>query len=422
MNILSRKRPRGPKTHVAALDIGANKVSCVIAKLGEGSDNAPGVQILGLGQQISRGLRQGAIVDMESLEDSILNAVHAAEQHADATIEEVLVSIPASTLHSHIISVDMAIPNYGIDDVMIRRLMSIEASVPADQHLIHALPMSYSVDDTKGIRDPRGLCGEKLGVTLHVITASKTFVRNLIRCIGQCHLDVAGIVAAPYASGLATLVDDELELGATVIDMGGGGTSIASFVEGNLVHLAHIPLGGSHITNDIARGLSTPIAQAERLKTLYGSVLLASVDDRENILVPLLGEDKSTHINQVPKSFLTQIIRARVEEIFTYLTRSLGEKGASTVLAQRLVLTGGGSQLAGLREFVGNIFSKSVRLGLPQGLKGHQDLIQNPGLATCIGVVHYASQSLASGKDVVNLAIPSGNVFQRMVQWIRENF
>ncbi|MEI8295482.1 MAG: cell division protein FtsA [Alphaproteobacteria bacterium] len=422
MSLHKKKRPARPRDYLAALDIGSSKISCMIARVAYDEVNtAPQLHLLGTGQQISRGLKNGTIIDMEALEDAILNSVHSAEQQADVVIEEVLVSLPSQSIVSQMVTNEVPVGNQAIDEGHIRRLMNVESLVPPDLYLIHALPIEYYVDQTKGIKDPRGLCGEKLGIKLHLILAPQGLIRNLSRCIGRCHLDVAGFVASPLASGLATLVEDELQLGVMLVDLGGGGTSIACFIDGNLVHMSYVPLGGLHVTHDIARGLSTPIAQAERLKTLYGSVL-TTTDERENILIPILGEDQTAHINQVPKSFLTHIIRSRVEETFGYLTQTLKGQHLNHLLAQRIVLTGGASQLSGLRDFMVAKSGKSVRLGIPQGLRGSQDIIHNPAMATCIGLLHYATQEQSNSRDAVNLAMSSGNVFRRAYQWVVDNF
>lgn len=419
MSFLHKKNSNNPKDYLAALDVGGSKISCLIARLGvKEAETLPEIQLLGVGQQVSRGLKNGTIINMEALEDAILNAVHSAEQQAGITLENVVVGLPIQSLTTHIVTQEIDIHDEVIDTSHIRRLMNF-GQFP-DYRLLHALPMDYQVDDTKGIKDPRGLYGKSLGIRLHLILASQTLIRNLSRCIGQCHLDVSNFVAASYASSLATLVEDELHLGVTLIDMGGAGTTLASFVDGQLGCLGYVPLGGMHVTNDIARGLSTPVAQAERLKTLYGSVSPAVLDDREPILIPLLGEDNTTHINQAPKAMLTHIIRCRMEEIFTYLVRLLHEKKLEHVLNQRVVLTGGASQLAGVREFATLYLGDLVRMGIPQRIKGDQDIVTNPGFSTGIGLLHYIVQG-ADRNLTTDLIIPTGNPFARMYQWLRDN-
>lgn len=420
MNFLHKKSGSNPKDYLAALDMGGSKISCLIGRVGvKEADAAPEIQLLGVGQQISRGLKNGIIVDMESLEDAVLNAVHSAEQQAGVTLGSVVVSLPIQSLVTRIVTEEIDIADEVIDASHMRSLMKVE-QLPNYQ-LIHALPISYQIDDAKGIKDPRGLCGKTLGVKLHLVMAPQALIRNLSRCIGRCHLDVSNFVAAPYASSLATLVEDELQLGVTLIDLGGAGTTLASFVEGQLVCLCYVPIGGMHVTNDIARGLSTQIAQAERLKTLYGSVSPTALDDKENIVISLLGEDNTTHINQAPKAMLTHIIRCRVEETFTYLTRLLREKGLEHVLKQRVVLTGGASQLSGIREFAMTFFGDSVRMGIPQGIKGDQDVSSNPGFATSIGLLHYIVQDASRNLTTMDLVTPSGNPLYRCYQWLRDN-
>jgi cell division protein FtsA len=232
---------------------------------------------------------------------------------------------------------------------------------------------------------------------------------------------VEGFVVSSYASGLATLVEDELELGVTVIDIGGGNTTLASFHDGNLVQVQGISVGGAHVTNDIARGLATPLAQAERLKTLYGTLISSSSDDRESILVPQMGEIDTAHGNQISKSMLTHIIRSRMEEVFELVARSMRTSGVDPLVYQRIVLTGGTSHLQGIREMASHILGRQVRMGYPTGLYGSGDIATNPIFSTCAGLLHYALQDYTS-KQVAKLNKEKGGFFQKINYWIKENF
>jgi len=250
-------RPRG--SLVVALDIGTNKICCFIARV---EDNDP--RVLGIGHQISRGVRNGIIVDLEAAGGSILNAVHAAEEMAGETIERVVANLSGGFSASRLIRAEIGVTGREIADTDMRRVLEHGYLLrdPGDRQVIHSVPVGFSVDDSRGIRDPRGMLGQRLGVNMHVVTASAASVRNHSSAVGRSHLEIDALVVSPYASGLACLVEDEIGLGVTVIDMGGGTTTIGVFFDGNLIFADYVPVGGGHVTNDIARGLSTPIAHA----------------------------------------------------------------------------------------------------------------------------------------------------------------
>jgi cell division protein FtsA len=230
---------------------------------------------------------------------------------------------------------------------------------------VHAIPLGFTVDATPGVNDPRGMICDMLGARLHMVSAAEASLRNLGACLMRCDLEVEELVSAPFASGLATLVEDEKQLGATVIDMGGGTTSLAVFSEGHLVHTAQIPVGGGQVTNDLATILSTPVAHAERMKTLHGAVHGGADDEREYLPVPLLGEDEH-HIARIPRAMVVGIIKPRLEETVEILKDKLDQSGLGKEGGARVVLTGGASQLVGVREMAARILDRQVRLGRPQ--------------------------------------------------------
>src|SRR6201985_1316263 len=252
-------RPRG--SLITALDIGTTKTCCFIARV---EDDRP--RVLGIGHQISRGVRNGGIVDLEATGTSVLNAVHAAEEMAGETIERVVANLSGGFSASRIIKAEIGVAGREITDAEMRRVLEHGYLMrePGNRQIIHSVPVGFSVDDGRGIRDPRGMLGERLGVNMHVVTASSGSVRNHTAAVGRSHLEIEALVVSPYASGLSCLVEDEIGLGVTVIDMGGGTTTIGVFFDGNLIFADYVPVGGGHVTNDIARGLSTPIAHAER--------------------------------------------------------------------------------------------------------------------------------------------------------------
>lgn len=426
MNIFIKKTTKSRQDIFAALDIGTSKVCCAIAKVEDRAHEKGGevLRLIGVGHQSSKGIKGGLIVDLEALEDSILNAVHSAEQMAGQTISEVCVNLPASSVRSQTFESHLSIVNQTVDETHVRRLLTFgrNAQISENQQIIHALPISYSIDNTHGIHDPRGMVGNQLSVTIHLVTAPRALIRNFQNCIGRCHLDVRGFVVTPYASGISTLVDDELTLGATVIDMGGGTTTIASFLDGTLIHVDSIPIGGAQVTSDIARGISTPLVQAERLKTLYGTVILSSADERENIIVPQLGESQGPQTHQIPKSLLTHIIRARVEETLELIWSRLAATGMDRLVCQRIILTGGGSQLPGIREMAATLWSRQVRNGQPIGVIGASDFATNPMFATCAGLLQYGWRDYAGSQNAVQMDTPPAHLWQRVATWIKENF
>lgn len=241
---------------IAALDVGTTKVCCFIARVEDGGV----LRITGIGHQVSRGLRAGTIVDMDAAEQAIGTTVHTAEQMAGETIREVLVNISGGQPTSQTSNVEVPIGGHEVNNADVRRALAQARQFQggADQELIHSIAVGYAIDGNRGIRDPRGMFGDKLGVQLHTVTAGSSAVRNLTTCIARCHLDIDSFVVSPYAAALAALVEDEMELGCTLIDMGGGTTTISVFFDGKCVYTDCVPVGGAHVTNDIARGLTTP--------------------------------------------------------------------------------------------------------------------------------------------------------------------
>lgn len=411
-------RPRGGI--VAAVDIGSTKVCCFIARL-----KGPEPHIIGIGHQVSRGVRNGIINDIDAASHSILTAVHAAEQMAGETIGEVVVSVSGGLAASRLVKAETSINGREIKDSDLRRVtdQGHRLKEPADRTIVHSAPVGFSIDGSRGIRDPRGMYGQKLAVNMHIVTAAAGAVRNLSNAVGRSHLDVAALVASPYASGLSCLVEDERDLGVTVIDMGGGTTTIAVFFDGNLVFTDGVPVGGLHVTNDIARGLSTAIAHAERMKTLYGSAITSSSDERETITVPQVGEDDEGQASQVPKSLLVGIISPRLEETFELVRDKLESSGFDKIAGRRVVLTGGASQLPGARELAGLILDKQVRAGRPMRIEGIAEATGGPAFATTAGLIHFAlSERAEIARPGRAMAGDSSGFIGRFGSWIRENF
>ena len=410
-----------PGAHIAALDVGTTKVACFIANSGEDGD----LQVIGVGHHRSRGMRNGQVANLDEVEASVREAVEAAEQMANVRVDQVFVNMSCGTPRSTRVEVELSVSGHQIRDTDVRRVLDHGSSMfdDADRELIHCIPTGYSIDGGNGIIDPRGMYGEKLGVTIHLVTAGIGPGRNLATVIDRCHLDIKDRVVSPYAAGLACLVDDEKDMGVTVIDMGGGTTSIAVFNDSQVVFVESITIGGNHVTNDIAKGLSTPVAKAERLKTVYGTVAPSPGDARELLKVPLVGEDDENNASEVPKSMLVQIIQPRIEETFELVRSHLEASGFGKNAGRRVVLTGGASQLEGVRDLAELVLDKQVRLGRPKLIRGLPESVSGPAFSTAAGLLRYGlKEHVLRPSYAAMSAANQKRGIGRIGQWLRENF
>jgi cell division protein FtsA len=362
---------------------------------------------------------------MEGAEAAIRAAVDAAERMAGETVRDVFVTLTAGQPASEAVAVEVSIAGHEVGEGDLRRVLDQARGrdQPGERQIVHSIPVGYTIDGSRGIRDPRGMFGERLGVNMHVVSVAAGPLRNLASCVARGHLGLAGVVVAPLAAGLACLVDDEVDLGVTLIDMGGGTTSIAVFYDGALVHVDIVPVGGAHVTNDIARGLTTPTVHAERLKTLYGSALAGHLDETEMIDVPQVGESDPHSANHIPRSLLTGIIKPRVEETLELVRERLQRAGLDKLAGRRVVLTGGASQLQGLRELAARMLDKQVRLGRPIRVAGLAESTGGPAFSACAGLLSYAlrDRALAAARAREPESVPSGRV-ARFGRWLKANF
>ena len=384
---------------LCVLDVGTSKVACIIARLmpAEPSDLLRGrthaCRVLGIGHQRSRGLKAGVVVDMDEAEKAIRLAVDAAERMAGVQAESLIVNLSGGRLGADQLSAKIRIGGQAVTTTEVHHVLEAAAARTARQGrtTLHALPRAYSLDGAPSIRDPRGMIGDELAATMTVVSCDSAPARNLMLAIERCHLDVEAVVATPYAAGLAALVDDESEMGSIVIDFGGGTTTMACFADNRLAHVDAIAVGGSHVTMDIARGLTLRLTDAERLKTYYGACISSPSDERESIAITQMGE--SEHASHMPKSQLVRIIKPRVEEILELVRDRLAGAGYASGAGQRFVLTGGASQLTGLAEAARRILGGQVRLGRPLGVKGLPESAKNPAFAAAIGLLVYPQVS-----------------------------
>lgn len=407
-------------SEIAILDIGSNKSVCFIAN----SDGNGHMDVMGVGHMLSKGLRGGIITDAEEVRASVVTAISSAEEMAETQVEKVLVALTLPQIRSQHLTIDLDLGNEPISERDLQELMQEASSaVDEDKTILHINPFHYELDGQRGIRDPRGMVGQKLTCRLVLVTVPTNLLRNLTHCLGRCHLEVTGYVASAYASALSCLEEDEKELGVTLLDMGAFTTGYSVFSAGKLVYAGSIGVGSHHITQDIAQGLHTGIQQAERLKTIHGSAIVAPADDAHMIDVYPIGAENEDEAIKEKRSHLNQIIRPRVEEMFE-LTRDALEAGNLGKLSgNRLVLTGGGSQLLGIAELATKMFGKQVRIATPKSVEGLADATSGPAFATPIGMLNYA-QLMNGSQSWMHQQRGNfgGKSIRQFARWFKDNF
>jgi cell division protein FtsA len=421
-----RDRAHGRGTIMAALDIGSSKVACMIARRSDATNDEP--RVAGAGSQATKGVRAGAVVDLDNLERSIRLAVEQAERAADLRISDVVLGVSGPDLRSDIVRAKLAMGGREVTAQHVRevRMAALEGFQPQGREVLHSAPLGFSVDGTAGIKDPRGMFAGTLTASFLVVSAPTAGLRNIVQCVSRAHLTVTAILAAPYAAGLACLVEDEAEQGAMVVDFGAGVISAAAFSDGGLLHVETLPMGGSRATSDLAQGLGTTFAAAERMKIHYGAVCLADVDALDMVEAPRLGQDGRLEAAQCSRADIAQVLRPRVEEILELLDGRLSKASASgRPLPRRIVLTGGGAQLAGLKELAEDVFRAPVRLAKPANVKGLGETYSSPAFAAASGLLRW---DLMGGPDASRSGVeraaldPGGSLVRQVFGWVQKNF
>ncbi len=433
-SLTSRLRPvkAGRSSLVAVLDIGSSKICCVIARLepcSEGKalrERSHVVKVIGFGYGPSSGIKSGVLCDLAAAEQAIRSVVGAAERSAGVTLESVIVNVSAGRLGSETFSATVSLDGTEVERADVSRVLRAvnERCVRNERSIVHALPIGYSLDGQKGIADPLGMVGDQLGVDVAVISAQTLAMRNIELALNRCHLQVEALVATPYASGLATLVDDEAQLGVAVIDFGGATTTVSVFNHGRLTYCDAIAIGGHHLTLDIARQLSVGIADAERLKTVYGSVLPGQSDERDLIGVSPVGSGSEEMPVQVPRAALTRIIRPRVEEILIAVRERMQATGMMDISGRRFVLTGGASELTGLAELARRVLARNVRAGRPLGVGGLPEQARGPGFSAAAGMLVYPQICHLEFIDTGRASKLTGTdgYLSRVTSWLKSGF
>ena len=403
---------------VCGLDVGTTKICAIIGEL-----NADGaVDIIGVGTSPSRGLRRGVVVNIDLTVSSIKKAIDDAELMAGRRSESVFAGISGGHIkgiNSHGV---IAIKNREVTTNEVARVIDAARAVaiPLDREVIHILPQEFVVDDQGGIREPVGMAGVRLEAKVHIITGAVSAAQNIIRCAHRSGLTVNDLVLQQMAAAEAVLSADEKELGVALIDIGGGTTDLAVFIEGAIQHTAVIPVGGDQLTNDIAVGLRTPTGEAEKIKKRYGCALANLVNRDETIHVPGVGGRQP---RVLAKSVLAEITEPRLEEILGLAKREMEKYNILRSVASGIVLTGGSVAIQGVAELAEQIFDMPVRLGYPVGVSGLVDVVNSPVYATGVGLALWGTRH---GCADLSESYESGRVlnrfYERMKRWFTEAF
>ena len=397
-----RERPASREILLAGLDIGSSKVSVVVGLVRPSPTAGPlltandlQIEIVGVGSAASSGIRQGVVVNVESTIEAIAKAREEAELMSGYRIEEVLVAVGGTHVKSFDSRGMIAIRNKEVKNEDIARVIEAAkaVAVPADRQVLHVLPREYKIDEQSGISDPIGMSGVRLEANVHIITAGQTALQNIIKCCEKGGLRVRGMVLQQLASSLAVLSEDEMKLGVSVVDIGGGTCDIVTYVQGAVAHTATVPVGGSHFTQDVAMGLRTPQSAAEIVKRKFGCAIADLVDENETIEVEGVGGRKP---RSLLRRNLCEIIEPRAEETVLLLWQEIRRSGLADQIGSGLVLTGGGSSLEGLMEMGEFVCEVPVRRGIPEGMGGLTDVVRSPEYATGVGLLIYGIENLSS--------------------------
>lgn len=405
---------------IAGLDLGTTKVCAIV---GERVDD--GIDIIGIGSAPSKGLKKGVVVNIESTVQAIKTAIEQAETMAGVDIGSVFAGIAGSHVRGFNNEGVAAIHDREVTQKDVDRVLEQARAIPlpADRQILHVLPQEYIVDDQDGITEPIGMNGVRLEARVHLVTAATASVQNIVKCTSRCNLGVSDVVLEPLASAEAVLTPDEKEIGVAVVDIGGGTTDVIVYVEGAAVHTSVIPIGGLNLTNDIAQGLRTPVAEAERIKIKYGCAASSMIEPDETIEVPSVGGRAPRVMN---RDVLVQIIEPRAEEIFYAVHHVLNETGYLDMLGSGVVLTGGATLLDGMPELAEQILNMPVRRGTPLGVGGLSDVVKSPSYATAVGLLKYGAQHVqpeGEPEERVHATVEPGRTFkERLSGWFKEAF
>lgn len=403
----------GRKSNVlVGIDIGTTKTIAIVGEV-----TATGIDIIGMGITPAKELRKGGVVNIDNTVEAIKKAVEDAEHMSGCRINSAYVGIAGSHIKGQNSLGIVAVKGREVGEDDLQR--AIEASraiaIPVDREILHTLPQNYVVDGQDGIRDPVGMSGVRLEAKVHIVTGAVASVQNVVKSVNRVGLDIDDVVLEQLAASEAILSSDEKDLGVALIDIGGSTTGIAIFAEGSIKHTATLPVGGNFLTSDIATGLRTPFAEAEKIKLNYGCAMTSMIPKEDIIEVPSVGgrEDR-----MVSRQILGRIVEPRMDEILNMALKEIVRSGYEDLLAAGLVLTGGASLLPGINEMAEQIFDMPVRRGCPVGVGGLSDVANSPAFAVGVGLIIYGSKNISSD----SVYRKTGNIFSELFKTIKKWF
>jgi len=405
------------KKLIVALDIGTSKIVTIVSEIKADGD----IQILGIGQHVSRGLKKGVVVNIESTMQAIQRSLEEAELMADCKIKEVYTGIAGSHIRSINSTGMVKIRDLEVDNSDVERVIETAQAItlPPDQQVLHTLVQEYIIDDQYDIKEPRGMSGMRLEVKVHIVSGAIAAAQNIVKCIKSSGLDVMELILQPLASADAVLTNDEKELGVCLIDIGGGTTDIIVYKDGSVKHTAVIPIAGDQITNDISVAFRTPQQSAEEIKINYGSCDTSKANSQEVIDVPLVDGRSPKKINAKE---LASIIEPRVKELFELVTNELIRSKLINKIASGIVITGGSSLMKNITDIAEKNFNQSVRIGYPQGVDGLRQIIENPRYATGIGLIKRGKVDYENDQRRKIEGNSLVQILEKMKLWFQGNF
>ena len=402
---------------IVGLDIGTSKVLAIVGEISPTGE----VEIIGVGHHPARGMRKGVVSNIESTVQSIQRAVEEAELMAGCQIYSVFAGIAGAHINSFNSHGVVAIRDKEVDNSDIERVIEAARAlaIPNDQKVLHILPQEFVIDGQEGIREPIGMSGVRLEAKVHIITGAVSAAQNIIKCIRRCGLEVDDIILEQLASSESVLIEDEKDLGVCLVDIGGGTTDVAVFIEGAIRHTAVIPIAGDQITNDIAVALRTPTQAAEEIKKKYGCALIQLAHSDETIETPSVGDRPP---RKLARQTLAEVVEPRVEELFELVRSELRRSGFEELMGSGVVLTGGSSKMDGMVELAEEVFHMPVRIGMPKSVQGLTEAVRNPIYSTGVGLIQFGHVNQAPKMPQEPKLSTFSGVMSRMKTWFQGGF